>query len=468
MPHLRHPAIAIFLRKKFVLALFLVVGIAGHKNILYAQTDQVFVKAEAAFENKNYSRAARLYGNCIEISAFDPELYFYRGMSFYNIQDTTKACVDFKFASKLGNGPALIFYKAVCDSLFNEDELEVSGSLFPPTDYGDSSKLNINQRLPSFPGGQDLLRSYIDSRAISDTTFHDGLIKTSLLAALEINPDGSIGKIDLINLHDKYYKLAVQGGFRKMILEKSKLEDYPGVKNMLEAMPKWIPSYKNGVAVTSQYLLPIINGNYFSKKARQFYNDGLIALDNSNYKLAKDLFSSTLSILINDPDALFKRGVCNLSIADTTAACEDWSKVYFAGFIQGDSSLNRYCNKLAILNGDTIDISSDEVQDEKVYKIVEVPPKFPGGEIKLFEYFQRNIKYPLSALTRLITGRVYVSFVVNHLGYVENVKILRGIGGGCDEEALRVVSAMPRWMPGRLNKRQVNAEYTVPISFTIK
>ncbi|TAH38382.1 MAG: energy transducer TonB [Bacteroidetes bacterium] len=104
----------------------------------------------------------------------------------------------------------------------------------------------------------------------------------------------------------------------------------------------------------------------------------------------------------------------------------------------------------------------------KIFTVVEEMPGFPGGEGKLFEYLQKNIKYPPVARENGIQGRVYVTFVVDKEGKIRDAKILRGIGGGCDEEALRVVRSMPDWKAGRQNGRSVQVQYNLPVNFTLK
>src|SRR5205085_12283823 len=102
-----------------------------------------------------------------------------------------------------------------------------------------------------------------------------------------------------------------------------------------------------------------------------------------------------------------------------------------------------------------------------IFTVVEEMPSFPGGEEKLFEYLSK-IKYPAIAKENGISGRVYVTFVVDKDGKIRDVKTLRGIGGGCDEEAIRVVSAMPDWKPGRQNGRNVAVQYNLPVNFNLK
>lgn len=107
-------------------------------------------------------------------------------------------------------------------------------------------------------------------------------------------------------------------------------------------------------------------------------------------------------------------------------------------------------------------------EEGKVFTVVEEMPNFPGGEEKLFEYLQKNIKYPPVARENGIQGRVYVTFVVDKDGKIKEAKVLRGIGGGCDEEALRVVRSMPDWKAGRQNGRNVQVQYNLPVNFSLK
>ncbi len=123
---------------------------------------------------------------------------------------------------------------------------------------------------------------------------------------------------------------------------------------------------------------------------------------------------------------------------------------------------------------DLIDLPSDgdgeafEEAPSQIFTIVEQMPEFPGGEEKLFEYLGKNIKYPAMARENGITGTVYVTFVVEGNGKITDVKKLRGIGGGCDEEAIRVVKSMPEWKPGKQNGKSVRVQYNLPIKFTLR
>ena len=95
-------------------------------------------------------------------------------------------------------------------------------------------------------------------------------------------------------------------------------------------------------------------------------------------------------------------------------------------------------------------------------------PEFVGGMEALSQYIADNIRYPEQAKRDNTQGRVFVRFVVEPDGSVADAEVLRGIGSGCDEEALRVVNAMPKWKPGRVNGNPVRVQYTLPITFKLQ
>jgi len=114
-----------------------------------------------------------------------------------------------------------------------------------------------------------------------------------------------------------------------------------------------------------------------------------------------------------------------------------------------------------------INFKLDGKINDTVFNVVEEMPEFPGGTGALMQYLGSNIKYPEQAKKESIHGRVFVNFIVEKDGKVSNVKLLRGIGGGCDEEALRVVREMPDWKPGMQDGQKVRVSYNVPINFAL-
>ncbi|NLF41882.1 MAG: energy transducer TonB [Bacteroidales bacterium] len=109
----------------------------------------------------------------------------------------------------------------------------------------------------------------------------------------------------------------------------------------------------------------------------------------------------------------------------------------------------------------------EEIAEEVIFTVVEENPGYPGGEEARMKYLQQNLKYPQMARESGIQGTVYVTFVVEKDGSITDVRILRGIGGGCDEEAARVVKAMPRWNPGKQRGQAVRVQFNLPIRFVL-
>jgi len=105
--------------------------------------------------------------------------------------------------------------------------------------------------------------------------------------------------------------------------------------------------------------------------------------------------------------------------------------------------------------------------DEKVFTEVEQLPVFPGGEAALMKFLSTNIHYPLSAAEKGIEGRVILRFIVRKTGEVSDVEVIRGLSPDCDQEAIRVISMMPKWTPGRQNGRDVSVYFTIPIKFML-
>tara|TARA_B100000214_G_scaffold151845_1_gene108721 strand:+ start:4234 stop:4887 length:654 start_codon:yes stop_codon:yes gene_type:complete len=112
-------------------------------------------------------------------------------------------------------------------------------------------------------------------------------------------------------------------------------------------------------------------------------------------------------------------------------------------------------------------IEIEEEDDEEFFMVVENMPEFPGGDLGLMKYIQKNVKYPPIAKEYNITGKVYVSFIVDKTGNVTNVKIVRGVDKNLDAEALRVVKSLPKYKPGKQRGKPVRVMFTIPINFTL-
>lgn len=122
---------------------------------------------------------------------------------------------------------------------------------------------------------------------------------------------------------------------------------------------------------------------------------------------------------------------------------------------------------VALFCGTSAMAQTNEV-DDAVFVVVEKSPEFPGGDDSLYAFIGRNIKYPEAAKKNKIEGRVFVTFVIEKDGQVSSAKILRDIGGGCGEEALRVVNSMPKWKPGTQRGNPVRVQFNLPIMFQLQ
>jgi protein TonB len=113
-----------------------------------------------------------------------------------------------------------------------------------------------------------------------------------------------------------------------------------------------------------------------------------------------------------------------------------------------------------------VPVSDKPVEPEPFIKVEEMP-LFPGGDAALLKYIAENLRYPAEAIENKIQGKVILRFVVTPEGSVDRIGILRGINTLLDEEAIRVVSSLPKWNPGKQNGKPVPVWFFVPVSFKI-
>jgi TonB family protein len=128
--------------------------------------------------------------------------------------------------------------------------------------------------------------------------------------------------------------------------------------------------------------------------------------------------------------------------------------------------------KLSVIISEDFDLSSKkEFEDQKkaneAYKEVDDYPIYPGGKEELMKYVGLNVKYPKEAAESGVSGKVFVEFVIDKSGEVKYAHVIRGIGSGCDEEALRVVKSFPNWQPGIKNGEPVDVKMVLPVTFQL-
>ncbi|MEA5100311.1 MAG: energy transducer TonB [Bacteroidales bacterium] len=113
--------------------------------------------------------------------------------------------------------------------------------------------------------------------------------------------------------------------------------------------------------------------------------------------------------------------------------------------------------------------AQEEVFDnnEPIFTVVEDPTEFPGGKDSLNKFISDNIIYPQEALDKGIEGKVYITFVVEKDGSINDIKIIRDIGYGCGEEAKRIVKLMPKWKPAKQRGKFVRQQFVLPVNFNL-
>ena len=109
----------------------------------------------------------------------------------------------------------------------------------------------------------------------------------------------------------------------------------------------------------------------------------------------------------------------------------------------------------------------EEEEVDEIFTIVEDKPTFPGGDGAMYKYLGKSIDYPSQARRMGIEGRVFVQFIVGKDGSIRDVQAIKGIGAGCDEEAVRVIKKMPKWSPGKQRGRAVQVRMVLPVFFKL-
>ena len=115
-----------------------------------------------------------------------------------------------------------------------------------------------------------------------------------------------------------------------------------------------------------------------------------------------------------------------------------------------------------------IEVEEEEVEEQQIFQVVEEMPEFPGGMAECMKFLGKNIKYPTISQENGVQGRVIVQFVVNRDGSIVDAVVARGVDPYLDKEALRVVSMMPKWKPGKQRGKAVRVKYTLPVMFRLQ
>ena len=123
---------------------------------------------------------------------------------------------------------------------------------------------------------------------------------------------------------------------------------------------------------------------------------------------------------------------------------------------------------VAVSNYQGVAVEEEEVDEQEIFQVVEEMPSFPGGQQECMKWLGKNMKYPQISMENGVQGRVIVQFVVNKDGSIVEPVVVRGVDPYLDKEALRVISMMPKWTPGKQRGKPVRVKFTVPVTFKLQ
>ena len=223
-------------------------------------------------------------------------------------------------------------------------------------------------------------------------------------------------------------------------------------------------------------MAPVFYNQLFSTKQTEEIIEPFSAME---VKLTKILLSKLVPPAAKAPAKAVKLKNVNFSnllvVPEEQAKSEPPTQQQLANLVisSADSEdIESYgLNPVQISSGIDIGTTDTEVTIENttLYTLdrIDTYPEFTGGNAAFIKFLTRNLRYPERAVERSIQGKVLVSFIIEKDGRLSNIKIIRGIGNGCDEESIRVLEKSPKWKPGVQNKQNVRVAYTLPINFSL-
>lgn len=387
---------------------------------------------------------------------------------------------EIKKVLSIENAPTGKFnFKALGDNKF-EVTLQDTDSIY-----------EVVEDMPEFPGGMSALVDFMSKNVKYPKSAIDNNIEGKTFVEFVVEKDGSVSNV------------RTKKGFDK--------DCDAEAERVVKAMPKWTPGKVGGEAVRVSFVLPVafqlnakqnemqlvysqVEGGWKQnpygnqKKIQSFEDFKTFVIHEMNYP------SQALEKKIQG-NVTFEFDVKNGMVANAKIikglgyGIDDELLRVLNVSPEWDDSFGKYHGKYtmkfylreegkAIVKGinwdgdkkETADCyinSAKQIDKNEVYQIVDQMPEFPGGEKALLNFIAENVVYPQSAKDKNISGRVFVTFVVEKDGSVSDVKLLRGIGKECDEEAMRVVKAMPKWKPGMDEGKPVRVSYALPIHFRL-
>lgn len=337
--------------------------------------------------------------------------------------------------------------------------------------------LTVVDELPSFPGGIPALKRYLDTN-LDFPLVADLAEERLVIVEFVINADGK--PLD-----------------PKIIWGQNDTAN-TAAKKLISAMPKWFPGLNDDLPVSTwvrlpiTYYRPVIKGRIesdhaqISSEIRQslyFDIDFPGAVTKATFPGGALGLKTYLAKNLQYPQIAKENGVVGSVLVRFTVSKNGVPENFLVerGIGSGcDEEAIRLLKmmppwKPATLDGEPIaakqmiyvpfKLEEDEFAD--VYKMVDEMPSFPDGQAALLRYLAENIDYPQIAKENGVVGFVVVQMIVEKDGSLSNLKVVKGIGAGCDEEALRIIRLMPKWKPGFQNGQAVRVQFNLPIRFKL-
>jgi TonB family protein len=273
------------------------------------------------------------------------------------------------------------------------------------------------EQMPQFPGGDEALLNFIKENLKYPAEAAKVGIEGRVTVRFVVGEDGKVRDVVVVRgLDSTCNQEAVR---------------------VVKLMPTWIPGEANGRKVPVYYTLPIV---YRIPKG-----DPLLFVDGRLQPYA----------MMRDTTKLRPSDIKTMNVLKEALAIERYGEKGKYGAILIETK--EHAAKL----------ENDILNDKPVYG-VEVMPQFPGGEEALLDFIKNNLRYPSSDAQVGIQGRTTVRFVVNKLGQVCDITVIRSLSKACDAEAVRVIKMMPNWIPGKQQGKPVSVYYTLPIVYKLQ
>jgi TonB family protein len=429
-------------------------------------------KGTKAIESNNYQEGIRYL--TLSIDEFPTSnAYFNRAAAYSYIGDTCHFCDDLIKASKMHDNGALNLFNENCAYSLHEEKVPdsirlknsdiISIEIISTKCNSDSiiryvhenngqhtSSIEINEldlspvftiveEMPSFVGGEDARTRFLAMNIMYPEKATYLKIQGTVYVSFIINNEGFVTDVKILR--------GIGGGCDEE------------AARVVQMMPKWNPGRQNGKTVRVLFNMPIDFRIDYNGKTEtvDYYGDALNYLQSGDTcKACKDLLLAR-----NSDDRLaamvYEKNCFN---RDTLRMATNSVLVEYPGYSY-TLVFNPKCNDEKGYSY----VYNDK--NQPINSIYDIMPEFPGGDIARTKFLQNNILYPKEAAEKGIEGTVYTSFEVKATGEISNIKILRGVGGGCTEEAIRVLKKMPKWVPATQKGKAVQVLFYMPISFSI-